>query len=202
MLNLMKIIKKINGFGLIDLLVAIAITAFLTIALIKNFSSTISYDRVANVVASDLRNAQSYAISSKKYQGPLDSTPVSRCGWGLHQDTSNSSTYIIYAGPSAAANCSSRGYQDTSNSPTFKTAALDSRLEFETSPRFKDIFYEPPDPKTYFNNSSNPPGAVEEIVIRKIGITKAQCNAGNVACIKICAYMSGRIEITKTGSCP
>ncbi|KKT82508.1 MAG: hypothetical protein A3B99_03020 [Candidatus Yanofskybacteria bacterium RIFCSPHIGHO2_02_FULL_44_12b] len=193
--------KKPAGFSLVDLLVVITITSFLTITLIRNFTTQLNIERVANVVLSDLRNTQAYAISARKYQGPLDSQPVSRCGYGVHQDQSSSQTYIIYAGPASTANCSSRAWQTSQDTPTFKTVVLDSRLEFETNPRFKDIYYEPPDPQTYIGNTQTQ-SQPEEVVIRKIGVTKQQCNTGNKNCIKICVYISGRVEITKTGSCP
>ncbi len=199
--------KNINtGFTIVEILVAMAISITLAAILLRNFTTSINLDRVANVVVSDLRSAQAYAASSKKYQGPNDASPVSRCGWGFNQGSrTDNHSYIIYAGPpTATGNCGSRQWQSSQDVPTFKTVILDPRLEFQTNPAVKDIYYEPPGPQTWIGNTQNysPQQNPQEIRIRKVGVTKQQCDSGNVDCIKICAYLSGRIEVTKAAACP
>jgi len=122
--------------------------------------------------------------------------------------------YYIYAGPPTVDNlgvpvsCGNPNYQANADSPYYKTAVLDNRVDFVDNPAFRDIFFKPPGPTTYINNSSVPSNLAdsttyyERITIKKVGVSKNDCDNGSPDCIFICVYYSGRIEISKVPTCP
>lgn len=219
---------KDAGFTLIEILVTASLIVFTTTLILRNFiASRLNLDRVANILASDIRLAQQLSLSSSQFQGTNDSVPRNRCGYGItnkpndSSDPNNDRKYQIYAGPSTVdssgnpVNCNSPQYQQSQDFPFYKSVILDSRIEFENSPRFKDIFFMPPGPTTYIGSNSSPPIPTdpttywEQIIIKKKGTPKnggpssGACNQGSPNCIYICVYYSGRIEVSKTwGNCP
>lgn len=172
------------GFTLIEILVVAAIAGFMATTIIINFSKTrLDLNETANALVSDMRNAQSQAASSVKYGGAI------RCGYGIHYV--NAASYTVYAGPNAASVvCGAQnrnfGAEDTDISTK---NFLDTRVEFKNS--FNDIFFEPPDPKTYINNDAAlnriPPS--ETITIgKKNGSCPSNCKT-------ITIYTSGKIDV-------
>lgn len=78
-----------KGFTLIEILVTAGLIVFVTSLVIKNFSaSRLNLERVANVVASDIRLAQQLALSSHQFQGASDPAPRNRCGYGITKPAS------------------------------------------------------------------------------------------------------------------
>ena len=235
--------KDSKGFTLVEILVVAGLIAYVTTLVIRNFSaSRLNLERVANVMASDLRLAQQLALSSHQYQGPNDLALRNRCGYGITKPNGGGSEdnavecsdgidndsdtfvdsldpgcnrlYYIYAGPATVNssgqpnNCGSTNYQTSQDTPYYKTVVLDSRIDFVDNPGFSDIFYKPPGPTTYIQNSNspsnpaNPTTYYEKITIKKVGVTKQNCDNGSPDCIFICAYFSGRVEVSKVPTCP
>ena len=119
------------------------------------------------------------------------------------------SSYVLYAGtptinPAGLPQpCpADRNFQPIApqNTPIYKITNLDRRVDFVATPGFNDVFFEPPGPTTYINNSSS--ASTEKITIKRIGTTGSQCDSGSSNCIYICVYLSGRTEITKNTTCP
>lgn len=200
-----------RGFSLFEILVVSSITIFISISLIQSLSTLarVNLERVANVVAADVRLAQQLTLSSHQFKGSQDPTVRIRCGYGVSQNSQGSSSYVLYAGaptintsgvPQACP--ANRNFQPAAlqNTPLYKITNLDKRVDFATTPGFNDIFFEPPGPTTYINNSSSAP--TERITIKRIGTTASQCNSGSRNCIFVCVYLSGRVEITKNTTCP
>ena len=169
------------GFTLIEILVVAGIAGFIATTVIINFSRTrLDLNETANILVSDMRNAQAQAASSVKYGGVL------RCGYGIRYIDSVS--YAVYAGPSTAStDCTAQnrnfGAEDiVSSTKNF----LDTRVEFKSS--FNDIFFEPPDPKTYLNNNA----ALGLSQIITIGKINGSCPSN---CKTIIIYTSGKIDV-------
>ncbi len=216
-----------TGFTLVEILVTASLIVFITSAVIRNFSaSRLNLERVANVMASDIRLAQQLALSSYQYKGPIDPVPRNRCGYGVTQDPSNPQQgYIVYVGPATVKpdgtpnNCGdARQYQSSQDTPAYKSVLLDLRINFRDNPGqgnlFKDLYFEPPSPTVYFGNQlpspnpADPETYFERVVIKKIGVgikggpPGSSCEKGNPDCIYICVYVSGRVEVSKTWTCP
>lgn len=177
-----------RGFTIIELLVISAIIATFSVVLILNFRSspTSKTARVqtASVVLSDIRRAQSLALSGSRYQGNLV------CGYGFHYV--NPTSYFIYvktvpvSGPCSSV--ATHNYQ--SGDPiTENKILINTNMEFRSS--FNDIFFEPPDPKTYINNKSslNIPPATLTIQL------KNQNNCAQNTCTEINVFTSGQIDL-------
>lgn len=213
-----------KGLTLIEVLVTASLIVFISTLIIRNGTlNAVNLERVANVVASDFRLAQYLALSSRQYQYTgdypgdpnADPVPRNRCGYGISQSQSDNTTYFVYAGPPTLdptgnpRSCNARSFQPSvhQDTPAYKTVLLDpqNRVVFDTNPRFKDVFYEPPGPTTFIQNSSSSPG-FQKVTIMKAGLTNQQQNDCKTAvssnCIYVCAYLSGRIEVTRGPNCP
>ena len=173
-----------EGFTLIEVLVVGAIIAFLSTTLILNFSRTkINIEQGANLVMATIREAQSKTVSSTVYNG------YNPCGYGIHYISSTQ--FIIYVGPNAATaspNCTTmdKRYNSTRDSILLTQTFTDLRTEIKSS--FNDIFFLPPDPKTYLNNNASLSGSPINI---QIGIIGTACPQD---CRTISVYPSGKIE--------
>ncbi len=181
--------KKNEGFSLVEILIVAAIIATLSVVLILNFRSSpkgkTGRDQAVAVIVSDFRGAQSKALAASLYQG------VTVCGYGIHYV--DSTTYLIYAGvlDNGALTCqaSNHNYQAGIDSIVETKKVINSNMVMAAS--FNDVFFEPPDPKTYINNNSALNVAPVAITIRLNG--QANCVSG--PCTVINVYTSGRIDI-------
>lgn len=172
------------GFTLIEILVVAAIASFMATTIIINFSrARLDLNETANALVSDIRDAQSKAASSVKSGGAI------RCGYGIRYI--NAASYAVFVGPSAASvDCAAQNRNFGAEDADISTKNfLDTRVEFKSS--FNDIFFEPPDPKTYINNDAAlnrvPPS--ETITIGK---KNSACPSN---CKTITIYTSGKIDV-------
>ena len=178
-----KACERQAGFTLIEMLVVAAITGFITTSLVVNFSKArLDIKRGGNFVISVVRDAQTKATSSAKYNN------YNPCGYGIHYI--DASSFAIYAGPNASTTtCANinRNYQLGEDSLLAVQVFGESGVRFMSS--FPDIFFEPPDPKTYLNDNGSlnqPPVAIT------IGETNGTCPQN---CKTINVYPSGKIEL-------
>ncbi len=160
---------NIKGFTIIELLVVLAIIIIITGIVIFNIGSERQNSallRSAQKLSLDLRRAQSFAFSSKTYR-----TIGVPCGWGLHFNGVNSTSYIIFADLASFTNCSDRDFIRASNgSEDFETANLESGISINSlSGNLSDVVFTPPDPVVVFT-----PGqiSVSIILINKDGATR------------------------------
>lgn len=176
--------KNSLGFTLIELLVVAAITGVISTFMLLNFQRTrVDLNESGSVFIADLRAAQSKALASAKYDS--GSGLKIRCGYGVHSNVDLTS-YSIYAGPDASLNnCKSLNRNFDGADTIIATKKFgDTKVEFKDV--FSDIFWEPPHPYTYINNSSS--SASINITIGKKGGTCPQdCKTINVS-------TSGKIE--------
>lgn len=195
-----------RGLTLIEVAVVTALVGFLSVTMIRNFSTRRLYlNEAANVVLADIRAVQQRAISGANYP---DGTglPVIRCGYGISRISATS--YRTYVAPKPDVhvlnqNCTALNKNYTSSgNPTYQ---IDTIIQTKTMPypnlefkmSFSDIFFEPPDPRIYINNSSALNGSPSIITIGEIG---QACTANN--CRTICVYPSGAMNVGLGSSCP
>lgn len=170
------------GFTLVEVIVYAVLIGILFVALLLNLRGAQTnksfLDRAANGIISELRRAQIMAISGLNFQGSAV------CGYGVHYVDPD--TYLIYAGGEAVCGTANRNYQGGSDFSVQTIKILENNVEFKSS--FNDVFFEPPDPKTFINNSfslSSGPLAVS------IGFKNQICPAG---CKTINIHPSGKID--------
>ena len=210
-LNFFRKTVNSKGFSLFEVLVVASITIFISVSLIYSLSSlsSVNLNRVANILASDIRLAQQLTLASHLFKGPLDTTPRIRCGYGISNSGQGVSSYVLYAGlptvnsAGAPQNCpSNRNFDPTQpgDTPIYQITHLDQRVDFVSAPAFGDIFFEPPRPIVYIDNDSSSP--VEKIIIKKKSTTLDDCDSGSADCIYVCVYLSSRVEVTKNLNCP
>lgn len=198
-----------KGFTLVEVVVTLGLVIFLSVLVINKSSNLrVTLQGAANVAASDIRFAQAITLSSKQYKGiysdnTTDPAARNRCGFGVSQ--LNTTTYVIYAGAptvmingTTITNCPARVYTTGTNaSAIYQTVVLDSKLDMPTGPSFNDIFFEPPGATTYIQGSSTSQ-SFSQIMIKRVGTTRAQCTAGSKDCIFVCAYSSGRVQVNQS----
>lgn len=148
--------RKLNnkGFTLVELLVIGFIIGVLTITMLADFKrgqEGSKLRRVAAAIESDIRNAQNLSTASSEFNGYIP------CGYGIY--SVDSTTYRIYVGK--ADDCSNTSRNFTSADDVYEDIKIkDPDIIFVSTvsgPRyFYDIFFEPPNPTVYINNSSNP----------------------------------------------
>lgn len=178
---------------MVEVLVVTAIIATLSVALFFNFGtaarSRTARSQVASVIISDVRRAQSMALSGTRFGGNVV------CGYGIHYV--DHITYFLYAGADEGlARCqdANHNYQAGVDSVVQTQKLVNLNMEFRAS--FPDIFFESPDPKTYINNSASltspaPPQAM--IIIQRTG--QATCSIPQT-CAQIDVSTSGQLNLT------
>lgn len=175
--------KNFSGFTIVETLVVLALmgvfTVFLILGLRNTSINTVVLERAALGIISDVRRAQGMSIAGVGFQG----NPM--CGYGIHY--TGASTYIVYAGGENICAASNKNYQSDSDLIYQQAKITETNVEFKSS--FNDLFFAPPDPKTYINNSfslSAPPLTIS------IGFKGLSCPA---YCKTISVYPSGKVDI-------
>jgi len=168
-----------KGFTLIEILVVASITVIITGLLIANFSRTrVDLNQTTLIVKDVIREAQSLALSGAVF-GTSQTGDLSRCGYGVHFEDAG---YILYAGPvSDPAVCIANNYIYVGGESETVRQGLLSNTVLEIVMPAPDIFFEPPDPKTYLDGVST--NAQATIIIRRKGTTtcpSADCRQINV----------------------
>ncbi|MDO8658698.1 MAG: type II secretion system protein, partial [Candidatus Levybacteria bacterium] len=140
-----------KGFTLIEILVVATITGIISTIMLLNFQrSRLDLNEGSGILLADLRATQSKALASTKYDS--GSGLKIRCGYGVHYVDLTS--YSIYVGPDANSNdCPFLNRNLDGADTTVSTKKfVNEKIEFKNT--FNDIFWEPPHPYTYLNNSS------------------------------------------------
>jgi prepilin-type N-terminal cleavage/methylation domain-containing protein len=174
-----------KGFTLVEVAVVATITGLISTFMLINFQrSRIDLNLTSNEFTQSLRSAQNKALASARYDSGAG--PKIRCGYGIRYISPTS--YSTYVGPDAASvNCSALNKNfDAADFVTATRVFTDARVEFKSP--FTDIFFEPPDPKTYINNDSTLGLPPQAITIGKIGGT---CPSD---CTTLYVHTSGKIE--------
>jgi len=138
-----------NGFTLVEVLVAVFIIGVLTMMMLLNYRTgqdQASLTRSAAAFETDVRRTQNLAVASQEFGGSIP------CGYGIHY--LGVRTFALYAGGlGGSANCqaSNHNFQSGLDSVYQDMKIIEPGVVFKSA--FPDIFFEPPDPTTYINNS-------------------------------------------------
>ncbi len=140
-----------RGFTLVEVLAAFFIIGVLSTVILLNYRTgqeQAFLTRAAAAFETDIRRAQNLAVASIDFGGSIP------CGYGIHYvDNRN---YLIYAGRlGGATSCSvsNHNFQSGTDSVYQDIKIIEQKLIFKNS--FSDIFFEPPDPATYINDSKS-----------------------------------------------
>jgi len=180
--------SKNHGFSLIEMLVVMAIIAFVAGGLVINFRSTAvngtGRRQAVQAFINDIRDAQSKTLSGSAFKG----APV--CGYGIHYIDQNS--YVIYAkSPPGAGTCrasvSTRNYTAGQDVVVATKKLTNTNMKFQAS--FNDFYFEMPESRTYLDNNYLLKFAVP------IPITIVPTSGTGNTTITI--YLSGRIDTTE-----
>ncbi len=166
-----------SGFTLIEVLVVAAITGIITTFMLLNFQRTrVDLNESGGVLMADLRAAQNKALASTRYNSGSGSKI--RCGYGVHYI--NPTSYSVYAGPDASLNnCPSLNRNlDGADTIVATKKFVNEKVEFKAT--FSDIFWEPPNPDTYINNSSAN-ASINITIGKKGGACPQDCKTINVS---------------------
>lgn len=171
-----------RGFTLLEVLVVGLIIGLISTSLISSFSQgRMGLNRTVAEVTAAIRTAQARALAGALHDG------VYPCGFGI---TISEDTYSIYAGPEAdSTDCTTqnRNYESSVDTTLESTRIIYGDIEIVTP--VPDIFFEPPNPKTYINNVSTA-GVDTEIKIR---IKGEACPSEG--CRSIYISTSGNVEL-------
>ncbi len=175
--------RKPNGFTLVEMLVVVALVGIFSVLLLLNLrgfsTNAVVLERAALVVVSDIRRSQSLSIAGVGFQ----SNPV--CGYGIHYV--NGTTYLIYAGGENTCGSSNKNYQSGNDFSYQQVKITENNVEFKGS--FQDVFFVPPDPKTYIDNSFSLSASPLTI---SIGFKGYNCPA---YCKTISVFPSGKVDL-------
>lgn len=172
-----------KGFTIVEMLLVLTLVSIFTVLLLANFrgaaTNTIILERAALGVISDIRRVQSLSVAGVSFQD----NPV--CGYGIHY--TGSETYLIYAGGENICATSNKNYQNGNDFIYQQIKIIEKNVEFKSS--FNDLFFVPPDPKTYINNSfslsANP-------LVITVGFKRLSCPT---YCKTISVYPSGKVDL-------
>jgi prepilin-type N-terminal cleavage/methylation domain-containing protein len=185
---LFKILKTDNyGFTLLELVISLFIITLMISAFLANYNggrSSSNLSLAAQQMVSDIRSAQNKALGTASYSG---TPPVG--GWGVHLDTTNKNSYIIFADVNGDKKYNNSpdealisGGGQTINFPS--DVQIDSFSSNKTgylSPTSLDLIFLPPDPITTINlNSGSATSSVAQVILKQTGT-----NAKSVSTINI-----------------
>jgi prepilin-type N-terminal cleavage/methylation domain-containing protein len=183
--------RKRKGFTLIELLVVISIIALFSTSLLLNLSrKKTDFAKDVNQIISTIRVAEDKAIATTQYNSPQGIKIP--CGYGVHYiDATHYAIYVTFPSApglpgSTCSNISKNYVNDPQTSALVKTEQLNNNITFAKT--FKDIFFEPPDPKIYINNQYLYNQFSTPIVINVEGNSNTFLKIINV-------YRTGKIEV-------
>ncbi len=188
-----------SGFTLIEVLIVAAIIAAMSGFLLMNFgTSRVNLTAAANQLIAQVRDVQSRAVEGYRSDGSI------RCGFGIMPDNGDRNQFFMYQGPAASTiDCATldRNYDSGQDTIVSQLRLADPGLEFkdaESGIIFYNVFFEPPDPKTYINNNA----ALATMPARLLFGVRGSACAKPSDCRAVCIYPSGRIQRASGFMCP
>lgn len=182
------------GFSVAEMLVVAMVIGVLSVSMVVTFrdSSTNANARhlVSSVLIADIRRAQSLALSGSQFQAQTV------CGYGIHYE--NATSYIIFAGirVGGGSRCATHPKKWRGSDLTVETRVIGNDKFNVIAPgggAFRDIFFEPPDPKTYLDGSYSLTAAPLSTGINVV-VKGQSCVPTN--CTTVTVYTSGRIDVS------
>ncbi len=148
------ILSKDSGFTILEVLVVLSIVSLftgMTIFSVVSERQSSSLFRSAQNLSLNLRRAQNYALSSKNFKN--SGVP---CGWGVHFNGVNLSSYVIFADSvPAGSDCQNQDNKRNSDgSEDFETVKFESGIKISSlTDNFSDVVFSPPAPTVVFSSS-------------------------------------------------
>lgn len=171
--------KKLKGLTLIELLVSIAIIAFITAIFVTNYTSSnkrTDLIMASQVMVADIHQAQNNTLGLVKYDGD---SPAG--GWGIHFNMSNPNQYIIFADLQEPGDSGSLSFDSATEGDETHGAvvvelppgiSLDyiktSDISLPGSLNYANIVFLPPDPLTNIYSSAGSTSTQIYIGLREI----------------------------------
>lgn len=213
---------KKSGFTLIELMVVLTIIS-LGIFLLLRVRERILLNETVNLFVADIRNAQFKTLSSTRYSGAI------RCGYGIHDNYDDSTSYFVYVGNNASGagvDCATQDRRFCGFAPGGQweddiqllplRKLFSPNFEFKggvSDSNFGPIFFEPPYPTTFLCSPLTvyncPPGLACGAASTGLSLAPTIITIGYVGqtcasapCQSICVYTSGRIEVVSGTICP
>ncbi len=164
------------------MMVVAAIIGILSTVIVVSFSrGRVDVTQGTSLTKATVRLAQARTVASTVLGTYIP------CGYGITRI--NSTTLAVYAGPNAATTdcvAMNKNYQPARDTIIYSQLFQNPRIEFKNS--FSDVFFLPPDPKTYINNSGTVSNTPLEIII---GVVGTACPTN---CKSVYVYPSGKID--------
>jgi len=145
----MKTMRQ-KGFTMIELLIVIAITSILTVAVLASYrgaSRDYALDQGIQQLISDLRKAQNMGMNGVDVNDTTD-----YCGYGL-VISPESTSYIFYADKKNDCDNSNNKYTPGEE---IETIVLSNRIIIASTTPDLDILFKYPEPTAYINQDPTP----------------------------------------------
>jgi len=149
-----------SGFTLIEMLAVLAIITVITGIVIFNVGTERQNSallRSAQNLSLNLRRAQAYALSSKKFMTDID-VPW---GWGVHFFGAGSTNYVIFADRD-------NNKIRTDSSEDLETVNFENGISLGSS-NINDVVFAPPEPTTVFTPNQT---VASVVLINKNSVTR------------------------------
>lgn len=155
-----------KGFTVVEIVVVLGIMVIITGIMLFNAGSekqTSALFRSAQKLSLDLRKVENYALSSKVFK---DKVP---CGWGIHFNGADSTSYTIFADTAAAQNCFDRNYK-MDGGEELETANLEAGVKINNilPIGISDVTFTPPAPIVRFEHMYGGQVATDKVDIALI----------------------------------
>ena len=162
-----------KGFTVVEIVVVLGIMAVITGIVLFNVGSekqNAALFRSAQNLSLNLRKAENNALSSKVFK---DSKVP--CGWGIHFNGVDSTSYTIFADTTKAQNCFGRNYKMDSGEE-LETVNLEAGVKIKSiTNSTSDVVFIPPAPLvrfTSFYGGQNTNDTMDIILINKNSSTR------------------------------
>ena len=151
----------VPAFTLVELLVVVGIFVFIALATVANYQSNNRQSQLTMAtqeLATNIKLAQSYTLGSQEFESPSDPSHAGEIpagGWGIHLSKDSPTIYQI------VADFNDNHVWDSDSDGLFKTITLPEKISIDdilynsSSVNDLDIFFQPPDPKTFLNGNRN-----------------------------------------------
>ena len=158
-----------KGFTVVEILAVLSIIGIITGIVIFDVGSqqrNLALLRSAQNLSLNLRRVENFTLSSKTFK-----TSGVPCGWGIHFNGTDSTSYIIFADKAINMDCSDRDFiRAADGSEDLESINIDPQIAFSSlSGGLSDVIFSPPEPSVVFVPNQT---IVTIVLINKSGATK------------------------------
>ncbi|OIO47455.1 MAG: hypothetical protein AUJ32_03065 [Parcubacteria group bacterium CG1_02_40_82] len=172
--------RKVWGFTLFEMLVVIAIIGIIAALILVRYregQKTYTLSQAAQILVSDLRQAQTMAITGADVKKPDGTDYPSIGGYGIYINDANSYYLFLNTNSDPLNGCPQGAVPEV----ILKTVNFSSGITIDNTA--SNVFFAPPSPKTCINNTSQ----------NSIPYTLTQTSNGNTTTVTVDKY--GKIDV-------